>query len=258
MTIVADIRRHLEQFAPVQLAEEWDNVGLLVGDDAQPVRKVMTCLTLTPTSTAEAVRSGANLVVAHHPLPFRPLKRLTSETTPGRMLLDLIKAGVAVYSPHTAFDSAAQGINQQLASALGLKDIRSLLPRVDEPNTLGSGRFGRLASQTTIGEIVTGLKKLLQAEHMQLVGASDRRVERIGVACGSAGSFLEPAIKAGCDLFITGEASFHTLSAITRANGLPSNAWPKCWSRTSSMCSFGPVTTSATRSPGSDRTGRPR
>ena len=113
----------LEKFAPPRLAESWDNVGLLVGDRRTEVRRLMTCLTVTPTTVDEAIRGRADLIVTHHPLPFSAVKRLTADTIVGRMLLKLIAAGVAVYSPHTAFDSAAEGINQRLAEGLGLTDI---------------------------------------------------------------------------------------------------------------------------------------
>ena len=68
----------LQEFAPVHLAEDWDNVGLLVGDPGQEVKRIMTCLTVTPASAGEAVRERADLIVTHHPLPFRPLKRLNA------------------------------------------------------------------------------------------------------------------------------------------------------------------------------------
>ena len=84
----------------------------------------MTCLTVTPAAVDEAISGRAELIVTHHPLPFAAVKRLTSDTVVGRMLLKLIAAGVAVYSPHTAFDSAAAGINQRLAEGLGSTDIR--------------------------------------------------------------------------------------------------------------------------------------
>src|SRR5688500_14445106 len=104
----------LAEFAPPPLAEDWDNIGLLVGDAGRPVRRIMTCLTVTAASAEEAVQEGADLVVSHHPLPFRPLKQITSQSTVGQLLLRLIAAGIAVHSSHTAFDSAATGINQRL------------------------------------------------------------------------------------------------------------------------------------------------
>ena len=209
MPLLRDICQFLDQFAPPRLAEEWDNVGLLVGDPAQPIERIMTCLTITPASAAEAVRERADLIVTHHPLPFKPVKRLTSDHTPGRLLLSLIRAGIAVHSPHTAFDSAAAGINQQLAQGLGLTDIAPLVPAADN-QPLGSGRWGRLAPKSTLTDLAARLKSFLKIERLQLVGDPQVPVERAAVACGSAGSFLEPAIQAGCQLLITGETSFHT------------------------------------------------
>src|SRR5262249_61993540 len=104
MPAVADVLDHLERFAPPNLAADWDNVGLLLGDRAAELRALMTCLTVTPESAAEAIESGAQLIVTHHPTLFRAVKRLTTATPEGRMLLSLARSGVAVYSPHTAFD----------------------------------------------------------------------------------------------------------------------------------------------------------
>src|SRR5262245_46088801 len=112
--IVADIAAALEQFAPRRLASEWDNVGLLLGDPAAAVQKIVTCLTVTPDVAEEAVATGAQLIVTHHPILFRGTKRVTTETAEGRMLLALVRAGVAVYSPHTAFDNTENGINDRL------------------------------------------------------------------------------------------------------------------------------------------------
>jgi dinuclear metal center YbgI/SA1388 family protein len=126
MTSVADIMGFLQRFAPLELAEEWDNVGLLLGDAAAEVGRVMTCLTVTPASAAEAIAEEANLIVTHHPVLFRPTQRLTADQPQGKLLLDLIRAGIAVYSPHTAFDNTAGGINDILARRLGLEDVLPL------------------------------------------------------------------------------------------------------------------------------------
>src|SRR5262245_41392419 len=126
---VGAVAEFLDRFAPPELAAEWDNVGLLLGDRAAPVRRVLTCLTVTPEVAAEAVAEKAQLIVTHHPILFRPVKRLTAGTPEGRMLLDLIRAGVAVYSPHTAFDNTREGINDALARRLGLTDVQPLRRR---------------------------------------------------------------------------------------------------------------------------------
>lgn len=129
MHTVALIVDWLDQFAPSALAADWDNVGLLLGDRGAEVRRVLTCLTVTPESAAEAVETGTQLLITHHPVLFRAVKRLTSDTAEGRMLCELIRAGVAVYSPHTAFDNTRGGINESLAGRLGLVELTPLRDR---------------------------------------------------------------------------------------------------------------------------------
>ncbi|MCI0461975.1 MAG: Nif3-like dinuclear metal center hexameric protein [Gemmataceae bacterium] len=124
MVTVADLVAFLKQVAPLELAAGWDNVGLLLGDPTAEVRLVMTCLTVTPDSAAEAIESGAQLIVTHHPVLFRPVQHLTATTPEGRMLLSLIRGGVAVYSPHTAFDNSVGG--NILARRLGLTEVQPL------------------------------------------------------------------------------------------------------------------------------------
>ena len=172
----------------------------------------MTCLTVTPASAAEAVRERADLVVAHHPLPFRPLNRITTDSTAGRLLVDLIGAEVALYSPHTAFDSARSGINQHLATGIGLQNIEPLMPTAnsDKGPDLGAGRCGRVGGPTTLEELVARVKSFLGLDYARIVGNGSQPVERVGVACGSGGSFLATASQMGCDCLVTGETNFHT------------------------------------------------
>ena len=129
MTTVRDVCDHLKVLAPLNLAEDWDNVGLLLGDDSAELKKAITCLTLTTDVAAEAANFGAQLVITHHPVMFKPIKQITAATAEGRMLLTLLRNGIAVYSPHTAWDNSATGINQQLAELLELKEIAPLRQR---------------------------------------------------------------------------------------------------------------------------------
>jgi dinuclear metal center YbgI/SA1388 family protein len=223
MPTVGDVAAFLEVFAPSALAEEWDNVGLLLGDRAAPARRIMTCLTITPGSAAEAVDDKVDLIVAHHPLPFRALKRITTDAHEGRLLWKLIGAKTSVYSPHTAFDSAVEGINQRLAEGLELVDIEVLLPKAEPVagRTMGAGRRGRLASPLSLAEFAQRVKSFLAIDRLQAVGQAQRRVEHVAIGCGSAGEFLEPAQAAGCDLLLTGETRFHTsLEAESRGMGM--------------------------------------
>lgn len=215
---------YLETFAPSWLAEPWDNVGLLVGDADQTVRRIMTTLTVTPSVVEEAVETRADLLVAHHPLPFHASKRLTTETTAGGMLLRLVRHGVAIYSPHTSFDSCRAGINQRQAEALELGEIEPLVVKPDPAeieHPVGVGRFGLLAEPVSLDALAARTKPLFEATHVQVVGQSGQPIRRVGIACGAAGGFLEMAIAQGCDCFITGETNFHTcLEAEARGIGM--------------------------------------
>ncbi|MFN4259336.1 MAG: Nif3-like dinuclear metal center hexameric protein [Gemmataceae bacterium] len=126
MLTIATLIDFLKQFAPRELAAEWDNVGLLLGDAGGEARRVMTCLTVTPDSAAEAVAENAHLIISHHPILFHPTRKLTADTAEGRLLLALARAGVAVYSPHTAFDNCQGGINDMLARRLELREVAPL------------------------------------------------------------------------------------------------------------------------------------
>jgi dinuclear metal center YbgI/SA1388 family protein len=206
MPTVQAITDFLDQFAPQRLAEDWDNVGLLVGDRSRQVGRLMACLTITPATAAEAVRAKADLIVAHHPFPFRPIKRLTTDTPTGRMLLDLIAGRIAIYSPHTAFDSAAEGINQRLARGLELQGVEPLLP--DEGGE-GAGRWGRLGRRLPLAQLIERVKEFLSLQRVQYVGELDGLVRSVAVACGSAAELIQPALELGCEAMLVGEARFH-------------------------------------------------
>jgi GTP cyclohydrolase I len=217
MHTIHDILKFLSDFAPPALAASWDNVGLLVGDGSREAKRVMTCLTVTPESVAEAVRERANVIVSHHPFPFKAEKRWTTDTHEGRLLLSLVEAKIAVISPHTAFDSAALGINQRLAEKLDLQQIAPLIVDQSDPK-IGTGRIGKTKSKTTIAELCQRAATSLKiASPLQFVGEPERPVVHIAIACGSAGELLEIAEVAGCDCFVTGEARFHTALAAQAA-----------------------------------------
>ncbi|QDT67170.1 GTP cyclohydrolase 1 type 2 [Planctomycetes bacterium MalM25] len=208
MPTLADAVTLLQQIAPPELAEDWDNVGLLAGDPAAPLRRVHTCLTLTPDVVDEAITAKADLVVSHHPLPFRGVKTLTTGTIDGGSLWRLLGAGVAVYSPHTAYDSAADGVNAQWAERLPLADPRPLEPIENRDDGAGVGRIG-LWNGGGFDSLVEAVKSAVNLPEARTVKSEREGPLRVAVACGSGGSLLDLAIAAGCDAFLTGEMTFH-------------------------------------------------
>jgi dinuclear metal center YbgI/SA1388 family protein len=123
---VAELVQWLEEFAPPRLAEPWDNIGLLWGDPAASVGRLMTCLTVTRVTAQEAVAEQANLIVSHHPVLIQGVKQIRADRPATSPLWLLARAGIAVASPHTAFDSTAGGINDILCRRLGLVDVAPL------------------------------------------------------------------------------------------------------------------------------------
>ncbi|MEO1997976.1 MAG: Nif3-like dinuclear metal center hexameric protein [Planctomycetaceae bacterium] len=208
---ISDVIDALDELAPLSLAEDWDNVGLLVGRPSAAVSAVMTCLTLTSDVLAEAIAGDAQLIVSHHPLMFRPIQRITSETIEGRILLEVIQNEIAVYSPHTGYDSAAAGINQQLATSLALSQVQPLRPAVgsEQGDNGGAGRHGVLPAEMTLVEFNQRVQSCLNIRQSRFVGTPDQRVRRVAVACGAAAEFLVDADRLQCDVLLTGEARFH-------------------------------------------------
>ena len=211
MYSVDHVTAELERIAPLRLAAGWDSVGLLVGSRRSSIARVLTCLTLTPAVAEEAVRTGVDLIVTHHPLPFRPIGRITADSATGRVLLEIMAAGIAIWSGHTAWDSAAGGINDQLAALLRLEHVAPLAP--DEVSPLaGVGRAGGAPAGATVGD-------LAHRAAVALGGPADRPAGRVGIVCGSGGDLIDEAARAGCQTFVTGELKLHDALAAV-ASGL--------------------------------------
>lgn len=212
----------LAEIAPLRLAESWDNVGLLVGDRSESIDRIMTCLTITPNVVDEAIERKAQLIVAHHPLPFKALQKITTDTVPGSMLLKLMGSKIAIYSAHTAFDSALDGINQKWADALDLQSVASLIPKDPTDATGdGAGRVGKLKTPMLLDDLIRKLAQHVNATAPRRVGNANQSITKVAFACGSGGSFLSAAKRVGCHALITGEATFHTcLEAESQGIGL--------------------------------------
>ena len=218
MPNLPEVTAALEAIAPLRLAAGWDSVGLLVAPRWSDIALVLTCLTLTPEVAAEAVREGANLVVTHHPLPFRPILRLTPETGTGRVLLELVGHGIGVWSSHTAWDSAAGGINDQLAAMLGLENVAPIEPDTIDPQT-GFGRQGRAPAGSTVAVVARLLAERLRPAAIQIVGEAQQSAGRVGIVCGSGGDLIAEVAAAGCTTLVTGELKLHQ-AVEARAAGL--------------------------------------
>ena len=218
MTSIQTICDFLDQFAPTALAEEWDNVGLILGDPSREAAKIMTCLTVTPESAGEAIEKNVDLIVSHHPLPFSATKRITTDRTPTRLIWELAQAGVSIYSPHTGFDSAVSGINQMLCDRIGIGSTAPVIPNRKDPEMPGAGRIGKLVSPISLRAFAEKIKADFALPRLQVVGDLDANIQRVATACGSGGSFLSKAVARGAECLVTGEATFHTVLEARASN----------------------------------------
>lgn len=210
------VTAELDRIAPLRLAADWDSVGLLVSPRREAMARVMTCLSLTAAVADEADRERVDLVVTHHPLPFRPVARVTADAPVGRVLLTLIGAGVGVWSPHTAWDSAAGGINDQLAERAGLLHVAPIEPDAELP-LVGFGRAGTAADGVSVGTLARRVAVTLDARHVQVVGDAGRPAGRVGVVCGSGGDAIPQVLRGGCSTLLTGEIKLHDAIAAEAA-----------------------------------------
>ena len=195
---ILDIYNAIDAFAPFELAEEWDNVGILAGRADQEVTGVLCALDLNPMVIDEAVRRGANLIVTHHPILFRGRKNLREDDAEGRMLSQLIRADIALIAAHTNFDNAVPGVNDALAAKLMLTDVQALENgmRIGNTEIKSLGAFRDHAAQV-LGAPV------------RCYGEDDRCIRRVAVLGGAGEDFCAQAKAAGADVYLTGEAAHH-------------------------------------------------
>lgn len=211
------IRRMNATFHP-ECQENYDNSGFLIGDPECTVTGVLTALDLTEAVAEEAVAKGVNLIVTHHPVIFGGLKHITPDTTAGRIVLRLVKSGVAVYAAHTNLDNLKVGVNGILAANLGLEECRILRPQAGDPD-IGAGLIGTLPHPVPTAQFLAMVKELLHLPAMRVgVGALDiRAIVRQVAICGGAGSFLiGDAITARADVYLTGDLKYHDFQKAER------------------------------------------
>ena len=199
----------LERIAPKRLAEEWDNPGLLVGSPAQEVHKILTCLDVTDEVVAEAIDLGADMIVAHHPLIFKGIKKLRTDLPLGARLQKLMVHGIAVVAAHTNLDTAEGGVNDVLAKAIGLTDIQPFAAKAEEGAEPTLGRIGYLPESTAIEDFARQVKAALPVSHVRLVKAGEKKVKKVALCSGAGSEFIAKASFLGADAYITGDVKYH-------------------------------------------------
>ncbi len=226
--LVKELTNHLERIAPLHLQESYDNTGYIVGNPMDTIKGVLICLDSTEEVVDEAIAKGCNVIIAHHPIIFQGLRKITGQNYIERTILKAIRNHIIIYAIHTNLDNVMMdGVNLKIAEQIGLESVQMLMPKtVDAPdysatesvlgnqmqisaNSVGSGIIGVLSEPLEEMAFMLHVKKKLKADcirHTRLLGKSVKKV----AICGGSGSFLLPnAIQEGADMFITADFKYH-------------------------------------------------
>ena len=195
---------YLEAHYPAKAAGEWDNVGLLVGDDEKEISHVFLALDLTEAVLAEAIEAGADMIVTHHPMIFSGIKKINNHTFVGRKILTLIREDIPYYAMHTNYD--VLGMADLSAGYLKLGQTRVLsVTGEGESGEQGFGRVGSLPRRMTLRECAEFVKQAYRLGDVKVYGDLDTEVETAAVCTGSGKSMIDEAISAGAQVYVTGD-----------------------------------------------------
>ncbi|NDO88953.1 Nif3-like dinuclear metal center hexameric protein [Cellulosimicrobium composti] len=217
---LARVVRTLDELYPPSTAEDWDAVGLVAGDPAAPVRKVLLAVDPVEEVADEALAWGADLLVTHHPLFLRPVHSVAATTFKGSLVHRLIRGGCALYVAHTNADAAERGVADALADALDLLHRVPLVPHAPssphEPPRTGTGRVGRLAEPTTLRGFAQRVAEVLPptVQGVRVAGDLDARVESVAVVGGSGDSLFDAVRASAADVYLTSDLRHHPVSEL--------------------------------------------
>ena len=207
--ITKDIINFLEEKYPRSNAEEWDNVGLLVGNNKKDVKKIQLSIDATEKAVDYAAQNNVDMIVTHHPLIFKPLKSIVMSELSGRKIIKLIENGLNLYSIHTNLDSSKDGLNDYILELLEVKKYKILDINAND-ETAGIGRMYTLEEKITILEYADFIKTKMEIKNVR-VTSNDLKseVKKIALINGSGMSYWRKVKSLGADLFITGDISYH-------------------------------------------------
>ena len=208
---VKDIVNSLNLDAPFSLAEPWDNVGLLVGNPDQEVTSILIGLDPTNSLIDEALASGSNLVVTHHPVIFQPLSSINTAEPRRKLLEKLLANEIAIIGCHTNLDSAADGVSDILATRLGLENLSPLLPTGEKDITgTGLGRIGSFSAPVSATIFIERVQEVLNLPSVQVAGKMPKKIKTVAVCGGSGSDLATVALAGGADIYLSAEIKHST------------------------------------------------
>ena len=204
-----EVIRLIEKRMPLSWSEEWDNSGLLAGDPNSEITKIGLTLDVSEDTVSKASACGCQLLLSHHPIIFRPIKNIITDTPSGRAIVLAIKSGVSLYAAHTNWDSSPEGVNFSLAELLGLDEISSLVPASGVNGAWGMGSVGDLLMPLSLENVMKLIKERWLLTSCAGYGGTSGMIKRIAIGGGSCGDMWPDALVKGASVFITADMSYH-------------------------------------------------
>lgn len=212
MAKVMEISKEIEEFAPKFLKEDYDNVGLMIGDSKKEVKRVLLSLDCTNEVIEEAINLNCDLIINHHPLLFKRPSSIVKGDLIGEKIITLIKEDIALYSCHTNLDSAKNGINETIVNMLGFHSSKIIeMSGAQNYKDGGIGRIVKLEKEMLFSELIDLVKEKLNIKNMRIV-RSNEKVNVLAIINGSGQDFFYKAKSLGADCIITGDTTYHFAS----------------------------------------------
>ncbi|MEY4320124.1 MAG: hypothetical protein RLZZ471_65 [Actinomycetota bacterium] len=208
MAQISDVLAVAESLWPIAGADEWDRPGLIAGSPSNEVSKVLLSVDVTSQLIDDAVAGGFDLVISHHPYLLRGITTLAEDTRKGAVLAKAVRANVSLLAAHTNADITKTGVSATLATALGLNDSQ---PLVAATGGIGHGRIGELAEPMSLVDFARRIAKVIPATAggVLVAGNAESRVNRVALCAGAGDSFIDAAIAAQADVYVTSDLRHH-------------------------------------------------
>lgn len=196
----------IEKKFPLEYAEDYDNVGLLIGDENKEVERILISLEITEKVINEAIEKNVDMIISHHPLIFKPLKKITNSGYVENQVIKLIENKINLYALHTNFDAAKDGMNSILCEKLKLENIEELQDNLET----SIGKIGYLPNEVDFKTFYNNIKLIFNIKNVIVSGDDNKVIKKVAVVGGSGSGYLNDALKKNCDCLLTGDVKHHT------------------------------------------------
>jgi dinuclear metal center YbgI/SA1388 family protein len=208
---VIEIAKIIDSWMPTSIAEDFDNVGLIIGDPESKITSILITLDTTEDVVEEAINKGCNLIVSYHPIIFNGLKQITNDSYVQKSVIKAVKNNISVYAIHTSLDNYPKGISYLLSDLIGLKNISVLLPKEEKLNKIkrGMGSIGELEKPMYEITFFDLLKNKLGLKYIRHSNKLNKKISKVSVVVGSGNFAIKDSIESNVDAFITSDLKYH-------------------------------------------------